>query len=97
MQSTAVELHESVADHIKALKHLAIDCKLSDGMRNERLRDCLVAVIRNDRVLMPLLADKLADLTFDRAVQRCIAIEQVSRDIETLQVSGGETAGTPSN
>ena len=83
---------ESVTDYVKALKHLAIDCKFSDGMRNERLRDRFIAGLRNERMLRPLLAEKLAELTCDRAVQRCIAIEQASRDIETLQ--GGETAGT---
>lgn len=87
---------ESVADYVKALKHLAIDCKFSDGMRNERLRDRFIAGIHNDRMLRLLLAEKLTELTFDRAVQRCVAIEQASRDIEALH--GSESIPThPAN
>ena len=86
---------EGVADYVKALKHLAIDCKFSDGTRNELLRDRFIADIRNDRMSRLLLAETLADLTFDKAVQRCIAIEQASRDIETLH--GGETTDTHSS
>ena len=70
------EPHESVGNFVKTLKHLAAKCQFSDDARNDRLRDRLIAGIRNDRMLQSLLSEKLADLTFDRAVQRCVAIER---------------------
>ena len=84
-----------MADYVKALKHLGSYCKFTDEMRNEgikeRLRDRFIAGIRNDRVLRPLLMEKLTELSFDTAVRT--AIEQASKDIESLQ--RGVTARPP--
>ena len=79
---------KSVTDYVTALKHLSSYCKFTDEMRNERLRDRFIADIRNDGMLRSLLAEKLTEITFDSAVKKCIAIEQASKDIETLQWSG---------
>ena len=64
---------------MKTLKHSAAKCQFTDEARNDRLRDRLTAAIRNDHMLRSLLSDKLADLTFDKAVQRCVAIEQAAK------------------
>ena len=73
---------------MKTLEHMAAKCQFSDDARNDRLRDRLIAGIRNDRMLRSLLSEKLADLTFDKAVQRCVAIEQAAKDVETLKGTG---------
>ena len=39
-------------------------------------------------MLRSLLSEKLADLKFDKAVQRCVAIEQAAKDVETLKSTG---------
>ena len=84
---------ESVTDYVKALKHLASYCKFKDEMRNERLRDPFIAGIRNDRMLRLMLAEKLTEIIFDSAVKKCITIEQISKDVETLQ--GGVVRNHP--
>ena len=72
---------------MKSLKHLTSKCQFSDDIRNDRLRDRLaIAGIRNGRMLRSLLGEKLSDLTFDKAVQRCVAIEQASKDVETYEL-----------
>ena len=76
------EANKSVGEFVKSLKHLASKCQFRDDIRNDRLRDRLIAGIRNDRILCSLLGEQLSDLTFDKAVQRCVAIEQASKDIE---------------
>ena len=81
--------NESVAEFVKALKHLATECKFSNEMRTERLRDRLIAGIRDDKMLRVLLSKKITKLTFEGAVQQCVAIERASKDIVTLQ--GGAT------
>ena len=82
------ESHESVGDFVKTLKHLAAKCLFSDDARSDRLRDRLIAGIRNDRMLRSLLNEKLADLTFDKAVQQCLAMEQSAKDVDTLKGTG---------
>ena len=80
---------ESVSDFVKVLRHLAAKCKFHDDQRNERLRDRFIAGIKDDRMLRALLGETLTDLTFDKAVQRCVAMEQASRDVETLRGEAG--------
>ena len=80
---------ESVKDYVAVLKHLASECIFSDSMRNERLRDRLVSGIRDDKMLRDLLKESLQDLTFERAVTKCIAHEQANKDVHALQ--GGVT------
>ena len=57
-------------------------------MRTERYRDRLLSGIRDSKMIIELLKVKLADLSFDLAVQKCLAIEQASKDVQVLQ---GET------
>ena len=54
-------------------------------MRTERLRDRLVSGIRDDKMLRDLLKEKLEDLTFDKAVAKCIDHEQASLDVNALK------------
>ena len=54
-------------------------------MRTERLRDRLVSGIRDSKMITELLKVKLADLSFDLAVQKCLAIEQANKDVQVLQ------------
>ena len=44
-------------------------------MRSDRFRDRLVSGIRDSKMITGLLKVKLADLSFDLAVQKCLAIE----------------------
>ena len=81
--------NESVAEFVKALKHLATECKFSNEMRTESLRDRLIAGIRDGKMLRALLSKKITELTFEGAVQQCVAIEWASKDVVTLQ--GGAT------
>ena len=63
-----------------ALKHLASECKFKDGMLAERLRDRLIAGMHDDRMLRTLFSENLADLTFDKTVQMCVAKEKAGQD-----------------
>lgn len=82
---------ESLANYVKSLKHLANKYKFSDEMRNE-LSDRFIAGIWDDQILHLLLTEKLADFTFDKAIQKCTVIEQASKDIDTLR--GEENTAT---
>ncbi|XP_068720820.1 uncharacterized protein [Montipora capricornis] len=78
----------SVCHYVATLKHLATECKFGEAMRTERLSDRLVSGIRDSKMIIEFLKVKLADLSFDLAVQKCLAIEQASKDVQVLQ---GET------
>ena len=82
------QVGESDSDYVATLMHLASECKFSNVTRAERLRDRLVSGIRDDKMLIDLLKEKLDDLTFEIAVSRCLAIEQAKRDVQVFQ---GET------
>ena len=64
-------------------------------MRTERLCDRLVSGIHDSKMITELLKVKPADLSFDLAAQKCLAIEQVNKDIQVLQ--GEQGPGTPIN
>ena len=64
-------------------------------MRTECLRDGLVSGIRDSKKITELLKVKLANLSFDLAVQKCLAIEQAIKDVQVLQ--GEQGPGTPIN
>ena len=51
--------------------------------------------IRDSRMITELLKVILADLSFDLAVQKCLAIEQANKDVQVLQ--GEQGPGTPIN
>ena len=86
---------ESVSHFVATLKHLATECKFGEAMRTERLRDRLVSGIRDSKMITELLKVRLADLSFDLAVQKCLAIEQANKDVQVLQ--GEQGPGTPVN
>lgn len=67
------------------MKHLATECKFGEAMRIERLRDRLVSGIRDSKMIMGFLKGKLADLSFDLAVEKCLAKEQANKDMQALQ------------
>ena len=64
-------------------------------MRIARLQDQLVSGMHDPKMLMrsKLLKVKLSDLSFDLAVQKCLAIEQTNKDVQVLQ--GNEGSGIP--
>ena len=86
---------ESVSHYVATLKHLATECKFGEAMRTERLRDGLVPGIRDSKMITELLKVKLADLSFDLSVQKCLVIEQANKDVQVLQ--GEQEPGTPIN
>ena len=86
---------ESVSHYVATLKNLATECKFGEAMRTKRLRDRLVSGIRDSKMITELLKVKLADLSFDLAVQKCLAIEQANKDVQVLQ--GEQGPGTPIN
>ena len=86
---------ESVSHYVATLKHLATECKFGEAVRTERLRDRLVSGIRDPKMITDLLKVKLADLTFELAVQKCLAIEQANKDVQVLQ--GEQGPDTPVN
>ena len=65
---------ETVSEYVAVLKHLATECKFSESMRLERLRDRIVSGIRDKRMMSDLLKLKLEELTFDVAVTKSSAI-----------------------
>ena len=76
---------ETVSQYVAVLKHLATDCKFNDAMRLKRLRDRLVSGIRDKRMMSELLKLKLEELTYDIAVEKCIAIKESYKAVEALQ------------
>ena len=56
---------------------MATECKFGEAVRTERLRDQLVASIRDSKMITEIFKAKLADLSFDLAVQKCLEIVQV--------------------
>lgn len=58
------------------MKHLATECKFGEAMRTERLGEKLVSGIRDLKMITELLKVKLADVSFDLTVQKCLAIEK---------------------
>ena len=72
-------------DYVAVLKHLGSECKFSDSMRNERLKDRLASGIRDDKMIRDLLKENLEELTFERPVTKCIAHEQANKDVVALQ------------
>ena len=67
---------ESVSYYVATLNHLATECKFGEAMRTERLRDRLLASIRDSKMITEILKVKLVDLSFDLAVQKCLEIVQ---------------------
>ena len=63
---------ELVSYYVATLKHLATECKFGEAMRTEWLRDQLLASIRDSKMITGILKVKLADLSFDLAVQKCL-------------------------
>ena len=63
---------ESVSYYVATLKHLAAECKFGEAMRTERLRDRVLSSNRDSTT--EILKVKLADLSFDLAVQKCLEI-----------------------
>ena len=63
---------ESVSYYVVTLKHLAAECKFGEAMRTERLRDRVLSSNRDSTT--EILKVKLADLSFDLAVQKCLEI-----------------------
>ena len=57
-------------------------------MRSECLRDRLVSGIRDSKMITELLKVKPADLSFDLAVQKSLAIEQASKHVQVPQEQG---------
>ena len=54
-------------------------------MRLERLREQLMTGIRDKKIMPELLKLKLEEHTFDKAVAKCLAIEQSYKDVKALQ------------
>ena len=82
----------SVSLYVATFKHLVTECKFGEAMRTKRLRERLVSGIRDSKMIIELLKVKLADLSFDLAVQKCLAIEQASKDVQVLQRERGPGA-----
>ena len=64
-------------------------------METERLRDRLVSGIRDSKMITELLKVKFADLSFDLAFEKCLAIEEANTDVEVLE--GEQGSGNPVN
>ena len=58
-------------------------------MRTECLRDRLVSGLRDSKTITELLKVKPGHLSFDLAVQNCLAIEQASKGVQVLQGEQG--------
>ena len=86
---------ESVSHYVATLKHLATECKFGEAMPTERLHDRLVSGICDSKMITEFLKVKLADLSFDLVVQKCLTIEQANKDVQVLQ--GEQGPGTPVN
>ncbi|PFX34143.1 hypothetical protein AWC38_SpisGene947 [Stylophora pistillata] len=86
---------ESVSHYVATPRHLATEYKFGEAMQTEHLRDRLVSGIRDLNMITELLKVKLADLSFDLAVQKCLAIGQANKDVQVLQ--GEQGPDTPVN
>ena len=59
-------------------------------MRAKRLRDWLLSGIRDSKMITEILKVKPADFSFDLAVQKYLAMEQASKDVQVLQGEQGQ-------
>ena len=71
--------------YVATWKHLATECKFGEAMPNESLHDHLVLGIRDSKIITELLKVKFAELSFNLAVQKCLAVEQANKDVQVLQ------------
>ena len=71
-----------MADYINELKHLSNKCKFGDNL-NERLRDKIVSGLNNDKMVRKLL-DQGDGLTFNKACNICLQMEQGEKDTQKL-------------
>ena len=54
--------HQKVQDYVAKIKHVAVDCKFSAAVRDERLRDRFVSGVRDDIMVAKLLTKKMEEL-----------------------------------
>nr|XP_054599801.1 uncharacterized protein LOC129164288 [Nothobranchius furzeri] len=73
---------ESVADYVAELRKLAQHCDYGAALP-QMLRNRLVCGVNDDRMQRRLLSE--VDLTFDKALTLCQAMESASKDVRDLQ------------
>ena len=71
-----------VSDFINEIKHLSEKCKFGTSL-DERLRDKLVSGLCDDKLVTRLLSEG-DSLTFDKAVDICLTLEQNRKDTQNL-------------
>uniref|UniRef100_A0A8C5QT05 Gypsy retrotransposon integrase-like protein 1 n=2 Tax=Leptobrachium leishanense TaxID=445787 RepID=A0A8C5QT05_9ANUR len=78
---------EKVADYVAELKKLAQYCEYGPTLP-QMLRDRLVCGVNDDRMQRRLLSE--VDLTFEKALTMCLAMESADRNIKDLQGFSGD-------
>lgn len=74
--------NEPISDYVAELRKLAQHCQYGDALP-QLLRDRLVCGVNEDRMQRRLLSE--VDLTFDKALKFCQAMEATSKDVKDLQ------------
>ena len=59
-------------------------------MGAKRLRDWLLSGIRDSKMITEILKVTPVDFSFDLAVQKYLAMEQASKDVQVLQGEQGQ-------
>nr|XP_015800346.2 uncharacterized protein LOC107375995 [Nothobranchius furzeri] len=73
---------ETVAEYVAELRRLAQHCEYGDVLP-QMLRDRLVCGVQDDWMQRRLLSE--ADLTFEKALKLCQAMESASKDVKDLR------------
>lgn len=74
--------NETIAEYVAELRKLAQHCEYKEALP-QMLRDRLVCGVNDDRMQRRLLSE--VDLTFDKAMKLCQAMESASKDVRDLQ------------
>ena len=78
------------------LRALADKCDFGDQL-NTSLRDKLIVGINDTRVQRHLLAEPYCDLTLEKVVDVCIAMEVARKNVQSLQETQGRPAAAAIN
>ena len=73
---------ETIQEYVAQLRKMSLHCGFNADLK-EKLRDRIVCGIRNPNIQKKLLSEK--DLTYEKAVDICVAMETASRDATELQ------------
>lgn len=78
---------QTIAEYVAQLRHLSRDCNFGESLE-AMLRDRLVCGVNDDKIQRRLLSER--ELTYKKAVDVAIGMEQAAKGAADLQCSKGE-------